>query len=78
MTRKGNIGTYTSEGGEESDAGFKQDHGETTELVRTSDEEIRLKHTEESVEDGYTREKEEMSLTVRWKDTCQRYGTTPD
>ena len=54
-------------GGKESDAGFKQDHGEIIELVRTSDEEIglRLKHTEESVEDGYTREKEEMTLTTR-------------
>ena len=40
-------------------AGFQKDHREKIELVRACDEERWRTHTEESVEGGYTREREE-------------------
>ena len=44
-----------------SGAGFQKDHRENIELVRAFDEERCQTHTEESVEGGYTREKEERT-----------------
>ena len=44
---------------EHNEIGTEKYNGETIELVWTCDEEIQRTHTEESVEDGYTREKEE-------------------
>ena len=44
-----------------SGAGFQKDHREKIELVRACDDERWRTHTEESVEGGYTREKEEMT-----------------
>ena len=44
-----------------SGAGFQKDHREKIELVRAYDEERWRTHTEESVEGGYTREKEERT-----------------
>ncbi len=44
-----------------SGAGFQKDHQEKIELVRACDEERWRTHTEESVEGGYTREKEERT-----------------
>ena len=44
-----------------SEAGFQKDHRETIELVRAWDEERWRTHTEESVECGHTREKEERT-----------------
>ena len=44
-----------------SDASFEKNQGETIELVRACDQERWRTHTEESVEDGYTREKEERT-----------------
>ena len=45
----------------ESDAGLRKDHREKIELVRACDEERWRTHTEESIESGYTREKEERT-----------------
>ena len=42
-------------------AGFQKDHREKIELLRACDEERWRTHTEESVEGGYTREKEERT-----------------
>ena len=44
-----------------SGAGFQKDHREKIELVRACDGERWRTHTEENVEDGYTREKEERT-----------------
>ena len=44
-----------------SGPGFHKDHREKIELVRACDEERWRTHTEESVEGGYTREKEERT-----------------
>ena len=44
-----------------SGAGFQKDHREKMELVLACDEERWGTHTEESVEGGYTREKEERT-----------------
>ena len=52
--RKDEERTYNKSG-----AGFQKDHGEMIELVWTCDEERRRTHTEKSVDDGYTREKED-------------------
>ena len=46
----------------ESGAGIQKDHGEVVELVRACDEERRRINTEESVEDGYTKEKEDRTI----------------
>ena len=42
----------------DNESGTEKYNGETIELVWTCDEEMQRTHTEESVEDGYTREKE--------------------
>ena len=42
-------------------AGFQKDHREKIELVRACDEERWRTHTEESVEGGYTRKREERT-----------------
>ena len=42
----------------ESDSGIQKNHGETIEPIRACDEERQRTHIEESVQDGYTREKE--------------------
>ena len=44
-----------------SGAGFQKDHREKIELVRACDEERWRTHAEESVEGGYTREKEDRT-----------------
>ena len=49
-----------------------KDHREKIELVRACDEERWRTHTEESVEGGYTREKEKRTTETKWKDACQR------
>ena len=54
-------------------AGFQNDHREKIELVRACDEERWRTHTEESVEDGYTREKEERTTENK---TERRVSTT--
>ena len=57
MTRKDNIRNEHISG-----AGFQKDHREKiVELVRACDEERWRTHSEESIEDGYTREKEERT-----------------
>ena len=45
----------------ESGAGFQKDHEETIALVQACDEKRRRTHTEESVEKGYSREKDERT-----------------
>ena len=47
---------------DERGTGFQKDHGETVEQVRACDEERWRTHTEESVENRYTREKEERTM----------------
>ena len=44
-----------------SSAGFQKDHREKIDLVRACDEERWWTHTEESIESGYTREKEDRT-----------------
>ena len=44
-----------------SEAGFRSDYREKFELIRACDDERWQTHTEESVEGGYTREKEERT-----------------
>ena len=62
-----------------SGAGFQKDHREKIELVRACDEERWQKHTEESVEGGYTREKEvrttENKMERRMSTIFEKYWT---
>ena len=55
-----------------SGAGFQKNHREKIELVRACDGERWRTHTEESVEGGYTREKEERTTGNKMERACQR------
>ena len=61
VTRKDKIRNEHIRGTTRYGAGCQKDHREKTELVRACDEERWRTHTEESVESGYTREKEERT-----------------
>ena len=52
-----------------SGAGFQKDHGDTIDLVRACYEERWRTHTEDRVESGYTREKEER-MTENKMERC--------
>ena len=62
-----------------SGACFQKDHREKIELVRACDEERWRTHTEEIVEGGYTREKEERTaenkMEIRVSTRFEKYWT---
>ena len=74
--------TRNNEGG----AGLQNDHREKIDLVRACDEERWRTYTEESVENGYTREKEERTtenkmerrVSTRCENTGLRAGEETD
>ena len=61
VTRKDKIRNEHIRGTTKSGTCFKQVHRENIELVRACDEERWRRHTEESVEGGYTRQREERT-----------------
>ena len=56
----------------ESGTGFKKDHGETIESVQACDEKRSRTHTEKSVENGCTREKNLFSVSLMFLPSVHR------